>query len=93
MRMGTGLQNKLLEAMSMQLPCITSPLAAKPLVEAEQHQAVASCGHTSEFVEEIERLLTNENHYQQLAEAGYHYVHQFYDWQSAVQKLEDLLKS
>ena len=27
MRIGTGLQNKLLEAMSMRLPCITTPLA------------------------------------------------------------------
>jgi glycosyltransferase involved in cell wall biosynthesis len=31
MQIGTGLQNKLLEAMAMQLPCITSPLANAPL--------------------------------------------------------------
>ena len=93
MRMGTGLQNKLLEAMSMHLPCITSPLAARPLVEAEQHQAVASCGDTSEFVEEIERLLTDENHYRQLSDAGYQYVHQYYDWENAVRILDDLMKA
>lgn len=93
MRMGTGLQNKLLEAMSMHLPCITSPLAARPLVEAEQHQAVASCGGTSEFVEEIERLLTDENHYRQLSDAGYQYVHQYYDWGNAVRILDDLMKA
>ena len=93
MRMGTGLQNKLLEAMSMHLPCITSPLAARPLVEAERHQAVASCGSTSEFVKEIERLLTDENHYRQLSDAGYQYVHQYYDWENAVRILDDLMKA
>ena len=31
MRTGTGLQNKLLEAMAMRLPCVTTPLANAPL--------------------------------------------------------------
>ena len=31
MRVGTGLQNKLLEAMAMQLPCVTTPLANNAL--------------------------------------------------------------
>ena len=91
MRMGTGLQNKLLEAMSMQLPCITSPLAAKPLIDADLHHAVVSSACTAEFVEEITRLLEDQTHYQQLAEAGHQYVHQYYDWKSAVEVLEQLL--
>jgi len=35
MRIGTGLQNKLLEAMAMQIPCITTPLANDAL-QAEE---------------------------------------------------------
>lgn len=31
MQTGTGLQNKLLEAMAMAIPCITTPISAKPL--------------------------------------------------------------
>ena len=31
MRIGTGVQNKIMEAMSMGLPCITTSLSAKPL--------------------------------------------------------------
>lgn len=93
MRMGTGLQNKLLEAMSMQLPCITSPLAAKPLIDADLHHAVVSCACTAEFVEEIIRLFEDEIHYQQLAEAGNQYVHQYYDWKSAVESLEELINN
>ena len=91
MRMGTGLQNKLLEAMSMHLPCITSPLAARPLIEADMHHAVMSCASTAAFAEEIERLLTDEKHYRELSDAGYQYVHQYYDWGSAVEVLNRLI--
>ena len=36
MRLGTGLQNKLLEAMAMHLPCVTSVLASAPLNSGEK---------------------------------------------------------
>lgn len=91
MRMGTGLQNKLLEAMSMHLPCITSPLAARPLVEAEQHQSVISCSETKDYVVAVTQLLTEENAYNQLADSGYNYVRQFYDWKNAVRILDNLM--
>lgn len=91
MRMGTGLQNKLLEAMSMHLPCITSPLAAHPLVEAEQHQSVISCSETKDYVVAVTQLLTEENAYNQLADSGYNYVRQFYDWKNAVRILDNLM--
>lgn len=93
MRMGTGLQNKLLEAMSMHLPCITSPLAARPLVEAEQHQSVISCSETKDYVVAVTQLLTEENSYNQLADSGYNYVRQFYDWKNAVRILDNLMEA
>lgn len=93
MRMGTGLQNKLLEAMSMKLPCITSPLAARPLMEADQHHAVVSCSTTQDYVANVRRLLTDEQAYRSLSASGYDYVHQFYDWENAVRILDNLMKS
>lgn len=93
MRMGTGLQNKLLEAMSMSLPCITSPLAARPLVEAEQHDAVVSCTTTQDYVQAVSRLLTDEQDYRTLSASGYNYVHKFYDWENAVRILDNLMES
>ena len=93
MRMGTGLQNKLLEAMSMHLPCITSPLAARPLVEAEQHQSVISCSETKDYVVAVTQLLTEENAYNQLADSGYNYVRQFYDWKNAVRILDNIMEA
>ncbi len=92
MRMGTGLQNKLLEAMAMSLPCVTSPLAAKPLHEASQHHAVVSCASTDEYVEAIRHLLTDADYCQKVAAAGNEYVHQYYDWEAAVEVLDKLMQ-
>ena len=75
----------------MHLPCLTSPLAARPLIEADMHHAVMSCASTAAFAEEIERLLTDEKHYRELSDAGYQYVHQYYDWGSAVEVLNRLI--
>ena len=40
MRIGSGLQNKLLEAMSMSLPCVTTTLAATPVLQAVRATSV-----------------------------------------------------
>jgi len=91
MRMGTGLQNKLLEAMAMQLPCVTSPLAAKPLECAEEKQAVMPCSTVSGYVEAVRRLLQDPELYDRLSQNGLNYVHEQFDWQASVAKLEQLM--
>lgn len=48
MRLGTGLQNKLLEALSMELPCTTTSLAFRPL--APGAAAVVTEANTSEAI-------------------------------------------
>ncbi len=91
MRMGTGLQNKLLEAMSMQLPCVTSPLAAKPLSGAEMENAIRVCHNTHDYVETIRQLLKDDTEYQHLAAAGNRFVHEHYDWKNATEKLLQII--
>nr|MCR4873536.1 glycosyltransferase [Bacteroidales bacterium] len=93
MRLGTGLQNKLLEAMSMQLPCVTSPLAAKPLDPAAQEGAIAACNTTLQYVETLDRLLTDGEYYRELAERGNAFVRERYDWTNATKRLSELLEA
>jgi glycosyltransferase involved in cell wall biosynthesis len=90
--MGTGLQNKLLEAMSMGLPCVTSPLAAKPLDPAANEGAIVACNTTLQYVDTLKRLLSEPSYYQEIAERGRLFVHEHYDWAKATQKLEGLLR-
>ena len=82
MRLGTGLQNKLLEAMATQLPCVTSPLAAKPLKNAEYQKDILVCETPEEYVSAISRLLTDSAFYQQFASNGYSYVKENYSWEA-----------
>lgn len=91
MRMGTGLQNKLLEAMAMQLPCVTSPLAGKPLHNAEKERAIVTSATTIGYVEAVRRLLTDDGYYHCLAENGNRFVHENYDWDTSVAQLEQII--
>lgn len=81
MRLGTGLQNKLLEAMATQLPCVTSPLAGKPLKGAVPQHDILICEHIENYVNAITQLLTDSAYYQQISQQGYQYVRENYSWE------------
>ena len=74
MRLGTGLQNKLLEAMATQLPCVTSPLAAKPLKNADYQKDILVCETPEEYVSIISRLLTDCEFYDEVSQQSYQFV-------------------
>ena len=92
MRLGTGLQNKLIEAMAMKLPCITSTLAGKPLEGIESGRDLIICETTSGYVEAVKLLLNNQALYQEVAENGHQFVKQNYNWGVTTQKLENKLR-
>jgi sugar transferase (PEP-CTERM/EpsH1 system associated) len=92
MQIGTGLQNKLLEAMAMKIPCITSTLANKAL-EAKHEKEILVGNTAREFADHILRLLKNKEFAEEIAEKGYQFVRQNYDWDAATKKLEDLIIS
>ena len=87
MRLGTGLQNKLLEAMATQLPCVTSQLAGKPLKGVVNQRDIIICKDAEEYVEAVRRLLTDVTCYQQLASNGYRYVKENYSWEAVTEAL------
>jgi sugar transferase (PEP-CTERM/EpsH1 system associated) len=90
MQIGTGLQNKLLEAMAMKIPCITSPLANSAL-GAENGKEILIGNNPNEFATHIIKLLDNPAFADEIAEAGYHFVIGNYDWERATSKLEELM--
>lgn len=91
MHLGTGLQNKLLEAMSMKLPCITSQLAGKPLKGVENGKEIIVCHTTTGYAEAVQHLLDNEESYKEIAENGYQFVKRNYNWESINKKLEEII--
>ena len=92
MQLGTGLQNKLLEAMAMQIPCITSPLAAKPL-GATHGKELFICDSVTEYIEAINILLQNTDTYKTISENAYTFVHANFNWESTTNILENLISN
>lgn len=89
MRIGSGLQNKLLEAMSMGLPCVTTTLAAQALSDTDTQPLLV--GDTPQaFADNILRLMDDPALADRIAQTGNAYVHQHYSWEAAVQPLENI---
>ena len=92
MRIGTGLQNKLLEAMSMRLPAITSPLANASL-GAKPNEEILIGSNAQEMAQHILTLLTDTEKAEQIAQAGFDFTNRVYDWGKATERLEEAMKS
>lgn len=90
MRIGTGLQNKLLESMSMGIPSITSPLANNALKATPTKEVLL--GETAqEFADNIVLLIEDEELQGAMSEKGRLFVQKNYSWEAAGTLLERLL--
>lgn len=76
---GTGLQNKLLEAMASDLPCITTPLANNAL-KGEHAKNILLADNLTDFVENIEKIITDKINFAEIASKGKQFVEENYSW-------------
>ena len=91
MRIGSGMQNKLLEAMSMGLPCVTTTLAATPLGATNWEHLLV--GDNAEELADLIVTLGIEELHDSIAEGGNRFVKENYSWPAAVQPLENILNA
>jgi len=89
---GTGLQNKLLEAMASGLPCITTSLSNNALggVDGEN---ILLAEDIDSFVEKITQGLVIEGNFSSIAMHGKYYIELLYSWEKQTLKLLQLLRS
>ena len=90
MQIGTGLQNKLLEAMSMRVPSITTPLANDAL-QAVDGESILIGKDAPTLATHIINLLSNEALYRKISDNGYTFVKQQYSWEEATDKLHQII--
>ena len=89
MRVGTGLQNKLLEAMAMELPCVTTPLANNALGGTDGRELRVAADAPA-LAAAIADLLAAPAAAAALAGRGHAFVQQRYTWAGATARLEAL---
>ena len=87
---GAGLQNKLLEAMSMQVPCVVSSVTNASLI-ATENKHVLIANNEYEFVEKIIQLLKDEHLQHSFKVNARIFVEENYSWDKANQILENIL--
>lgn len=91
MQIGTGLQNKLLEAMAMGLPCITSALANNA-VGAPPDDAILIGETPEDYAAHILRLLDDAQARDRLAHNGLAFVRSHFDWDQAAATIDRLIR-
>lgn len=90
MRIGSGMQNKLLEAMAMGIPCITTPLAWHA-ASVGTDDPVALGTTAEELAAAACALLDDEQRRRELADRAMAFVHEHFSWQKACGQLEQIL--
>lgn len=92
LRFGAGIQNKLLEAMAMQVPCVASPLAAAGLETVDgASPPIDSASQTAEFAACLVRRMKEVAVDPRPPLSSRAYVERHFSWPAAVARLEEVL--
>lgn len=92
MQIGTGLQNKLLEAMAMKLPCVTSQLANNAL-GATHNESIMIGSNEEGYAQHIINLINDNQLSEHISQKGYQFVKENYTWEGSTSILEKLITS
>tara|TARA_X000000950_G_scaffold112375_1_gene141505 strand:- start:14952 stop:16127 length:1176 start_codon:yes stop_codon:yes gene_type:complete len=91
MNLGSGLQNKLLEAMSLGIPCITSNLCNESLGGTHMKNIIIG-NSTEEYISQILNILSNSELISDIGKNGSEYVNKKFSWENSNKKLMGILK-
>lgn len=91
MLINIGLQNKILEAMAMLLPCITSPLANNA-IGATDGENILVAASPQQYAEKIIGLIEDPLLARSIAEKGNEFVKKYYTWEKSIGQLEKILQ-
>jgi polysaccharide biosynthesis protein PslH len=89
---GSGQQNKILEAMAMGLPCITTTLVNNAIL-AKPNEEILTADTEGAFVEQIKNLLQDIDYQLIIKANGRQFVKSHYSWHTATQALNDLMEN
>ena len=89
LRIGTGQQNKILEAMAMELPCITTQHVASGFPKMDSPAPLQVANSPEGLARHIDRFLSDENESQTVRSLSRQWVEKHCDWSTSTEKLTD----
>ena len=87
---GTGIKNKILEAMSMNLPVISTSKGISGICAVDNRDYL-NADNEIEFNDAIIKLLDNKKLYKYIADNGHALVEKKYSWTTSMNKLDDII--
>jgi glycosyltransferase involved in cell wall biosynthesis len=90
LRFASGVQNKVLEAMSMEVPVVTTPVVAAGLCVDDVEPQLVIGKNAEEIAAGIVRLLAHTEERARLSTAGRRFVEVHCSWSRSAEKLEEL---
>jgi sugar transferase (PEP-CTERM/EpsH1 system associated) len=92
MQSGSGIQNKILEAMACELPVVATTLG-RGTIRAENREHILVADEPAEFAEACSALLTNYPLARRVGKNARKLVDEAYSWESSVKKIEAVYAS
>jgi glycosyltransferase involved in cell wall biosynthesis len=93
LRFASGMQNKILEAMAMELPVVTTPVAAEGFrVDGDEEPPLLVGSDAHEIAAHIIRVIRDPGKAQRLGAEGRRYVHRHCDWERSARMLDRLCR-
>ncbi|PWT93985.1 MAG: hypothetical protein C5B54_00885 [Acidobacteria bacterium] len=87
--LGSGIRNKMLEAMAMKVPVVTTPIGCEGIA-VTQGKNILLGQDCNEIAQAVIRLLCDETLRTEVTNGGYELVHQKYTWAFAGKKYDAL---
>ena len=89
--MGSGMQNKILEALATGCPCISTPQVINAIGQSEN--IIVNATDKNTFANEINSLLASPKRLKQKREEGIQFIRENFSWEAAVSPLIKKIKA
>lgn len=91
MMIGTGMQNKLLEAMALGVPCVTTPLANNA-INAKNGEEILVGTSIEEIISLVNQLRSDDDLYSKISKNASELVRTKFSWKQSIVNLIDIIK-
>ena len=92
MRIGSGIKNKILEAMAMAKPTVATSIAIEGIPDVTDGENILIADTPKEFAKKVILLIKDESLRKKIGENAREFVMKNYTWKKSAEKFEDIYK-